>query len=830
MRALKWAAGLLIGAVVLAGSGLVALTYALDAGALTPRLLAAIEAATGRQAALGSVSLQLGLTPKLAVEGASLANLPGGSRPAMAQIRRMEASIALLPLLRGDIAFRSIAIDGADILLERLPNGTPNWLLRPAPREAAAPAAPDSPPATEAPRRAVSIGVVTLTDSRITLPDPRLGTVTVPSARLAGILGDSIESITARLGMQGLALDLSGSLPAAPAPLRATLAAGTNRLTIEGRPDAGFALDATLPDAAALRPLMAALAPAAPLPQTLPALTAQLRLSPDGQPLAATLHSDAVDLGMFRPGLALTRLDIAAPAPDQPATATIAGTQSGLPFTARLALAPASILLPGTAEAPLSVSLTAEAANARLEAQGQLARPRALQGATFDIRASVPDLAALAPVLPDPPPLHDVTLSAHITAEAALSGPVTLDKLQIAGPDLAAEGNLRLAPGHPLGVSGRLQIAHIDLDSLTQRRAAAAQAEPPRPAGPSPQAPATPAPAAPVAAERRVIPDIPLPLAGLAAWHGQVSVDATVLRVAREEWRDLRGTVHNEGGVLLLEPLAVTSPGGPVQGRLRIDTRQDPPAVALTLRSLGRGLDLAALRRARGEAPSLEGRAEVIIDMTARGSSTRALAATLSGQAGLAMVDGRVDHAGMLRLGPDLLRLLIPNAPREGVALRCLAVQLTARDGIARTRALLLETTAGRVEGEAALNLRDETIAARLLPDVQIFGVQVRAPVGIGGSFADPRIGVDPARALVQVIRDTAANRLWDDTTLEWLRGRITGHHPAGDCASQLRLARMGGDGPVPTAPAIIPGVPRELQGTTQELLRGLGGLLGGRR
>ena len=99
----------------------------------------------------------------------------------------------------------------------------------------------------------------------------------------------------------------------------------------------------------------------------------------------------------------------------------------------------------------------------------------------------------------------------------------------------------------------------------------------------------------------------------------------------------------------------------------------------------------------------------------------------------------------------------------------------------------------------------------------------------LGRTLADIGSNGAPA-ALVQVIRDTAANRLWDDTTLESLRGRITGHHPAGDCASQLRLARMGGDGPVPTAPAIIPGVPRELQGTTQELLRGLGGLLGGRR
>ena len=87
---------------------------------------------------------------------------------------------------------------------------------------------------------------------------------------------------------------------------------------------------------------------------------------------------------------------------------------------------------------------------------------------------------------------------------------------------------------------------------------------------------------------------------------------------------------------------------------------------------------------------------------------------------------------------------------------------------------------------------------------------------------------MDPARAATQVIGDTIANRLWRDPTIEWLRGQ--GGSQAGDCATQLRLARFGAEGPVPAPQRVVPGVPRELQGTTQDLLRGLGGLLGGSR
>lgn len=820
MRAVKWIAGLLAGAALLAILGVVGLTYALDAGMLTPRLLTAIEGATGRRAALGGVSLHLGLTPRVVVEGTSLANLPGGSRPAMAQIRRLEASLAILPLLRGDIGFRSISIEGADILLERLPDGTPNWHLHPAAPEAAAPATPSPAPRAETPRRAVAIGEITLEDSRLTLPDPRFGTIAIERARIEDLAGETAERITARLVLHGVTLDFTGAAPAAPAPLRARLAAGRNSLAAEGRPGTPVTLDAALPDAAALRPLIAALAPDLVLPATLPEIAAQLRLGPDGQPVAATLQAGAADLAALHDGLALTRLEASLPAPDRPAELTLAGSQAGLPFTARITLDPPAALLPGAAEAPLAVTLEAEAAGARAEASGRLARPRALAGVTADIRLTVPDLAALAPVLTDPPPLRDATIAARITAAGPLSGPLAIESLRITGPDLAAEGALRLTPGDPPGVEGELRAERIDIDALTRRRTITP--------GVAAQAPSAAPPPSAAQAAARVIPDIRLPIAATGAWRGRVALNAALARIDGMDWRGLRTVVANQDGVLRLDPFNVTSPGGPVRGTVRLDARQTPPAVALTLRSEGRGLDLAAMRRAQGEAPGIEGRAEVILDLTARGATTRALAATLSGEVGIAMIDGRLAHAGMLRLGPDLLGMLLPGAPREGLPLRCLALRLTAEDGIANTRALLIETTNGRIEGTAAFNLRDETLAARLLPDVQLFGVQVRAPVGVGGTFAAPRVGVDPAAALGQVIRDTAANRLWQDPTVEWLRGRITGRSPAGGCAEQLRLARMGAEGPVPDAAPVVPIVPRELQGPARDLLRGLGGILGG--
>ena len=821
MRALKWALGLLGGAVLLAAAGLIALILALDSGALTPRLLAAIEGATGRAASLGAVALRPGLDPRLVVEGASLANLPGGSRPEMARIRQLEASLALWPLLRGEVAFRRIAVEGAEILLERTAEGTPNWVFAPAPAGPAAPAAGGA-PGRAGPGRRVVVEEVVLSASRLVLPDPRIGAVELARARASGIGGGGAVAFEAAFALHGVALEAAGEVPPGQGPARLRLAAGGNRLVAEGATGGEITLSAALPAPAALRPLLAALAPGFALPEALPALEGTARLGPDLRPLAVTLRAGAIDLSALAPGLALGALSLAMPALDRPAEVTAEGSLTGLTFRARLELDPPGPLLPWRAEAPVAVSLVAEAAGARLEASGRVARPQSGRGAAFDLSARLPALRAFAPLWPEAPALREARLAARLLAEEGVGGPLRLETFRLEAPALAAEGGLALRPGAPPRLEGRVAVARLDLDALGPRAAAAPASAAP-PAGPPAAAPAA-------AAEARVIPELPLPLAAARGWAGRLEIEAAEIVSGGAVWRDLRTVLTAAEGALRAEPFAVTTPGGALRGAFRLDAAAAPPVLALRLASEGRGLDLGALRRALGQAAGLDGRAEIAIDLAGRGATTREVAATLGGEVGLAMIEGRLFAADLLRIGPDIARLLLPGAERQGLDIRCVALRLSAEDGMAGTRAFLVETSAGRIDGAVAVNLREETLAAHLLPDVSLFGVTVRAPVGVGGTLAAPRIGADPARALGQVMRDAAANRLWRDPTLEWLRSRATGAHPAGDCAAQLRLARMGRDGPVPPAPRLVPGVPRELQGTTQELLRGLGGLLGGGR
>src|SRR3546814_3541262 len=74
----------------------------------------------------GDVSLRLLPTPAFSAEQVTLANLEGGSEPVMARLEELRISIALLPLLRGEVLVESVTLVRPDILLEVLEDGRAN--------------------------------------------------------------------------------------------------------------------------------------------------------------------------------------------------------------------------------------------------------------------------------------------------------------------------------------------------------------------------------------------------------------------------------------------------------------------------------------------------------------------------------------------------------------------------------------------------------------------------------------------------------------------------------------------------------------------------------
>ena len=98
-----------------------------DYNKLKPQIAGAFKEATGRNLTLsGNLDLKIGLQPSLVVNGAAVQNASWGSRPEMAEIKRFEVQLALVPLVFRHIDVKRVILVSPDILIETKPAGESN--------------------------------------------------------------------------------------------------------------------------------------------------------------------------------------------------------------------------------------------------------------------------------------------------------------------------------------------------------------------------------------------------------------------------------------------------------------------------------------------------------------------------------------------------------------------------------------------------------------------------------------------------------------------------------------------------------------------------------
>ncbi|WP_338663699.1 AsmA family protein [Pararoseomonas sp. SCSIO 73927] len=830
--------GLGIVVVGLPLAGYAALWAVVRSDAVRPRLEAAVEAATGRRLTLaGPVTLRPALVPTIALEGPVLANAPGGSRPEMLRARRIEAEVALIPLLSREVKIRRIALVEPDLLLEVDAEGRGNWqFARPRP-DAPAPANPI--PAEPSRPFGIAVDAVAIERGRVTWRSPgREEVVELP--RL--VLRASDQAILAE--GQAVARGLTATISGGTGPLAALLADRPGEwpfrlgLSVPGmNAEANGALNlpfqaagwrarlaATADSAARFAPLL----PGTALPE---ARNLSLVAEADGARGLSRLHASVAEAQVAAGGraLALGPVQLDAGAPDVPIT--LAGTLrlGELPVTVS-ATGPSLAAARGEGALPLAVRLEAEGLAA--SAEGALAPGRQVAGTVWSVSLRAEDLRALGARAgtPNLPPLHEMgaSLRLHLSPEGADAPDLVLTAREAAG-----RGSLAWRRADPLPrLVLRASLERLDVDALNAAPPPAPTPAAPAPAAPAPGAPApAPSAAAPGRPDTRVIPDRPVDLAAIR--DAPLALDAeggvAALRLRGADWRDVSLRAVLDGKALKVERFAAATPGGPVNGALTAEAGGAAPRLALDLRSGEGGVDLSALLGAFGVASPVAGRGALDLSLRGEGAGTRAIAGSLAGHLGLAMTGGRIEPR-LLSGATQALRGVLPEGAVGGAAeIRCLALRFDLERGVAQSRALLVQTGVANVAGAGAANLGDETLAFRLRPVVRVGDVSLTTPLGITGRFGNPRFSVDPnaATAAAMGVLGGLAQRSGDEGTaavgalVEGLLGGRNAAPPAPDCAGQLAVAR--GAAPAVGAPPAAPApLQRERAPQVQDLLRGL--------
>ncbi len=413
------------------------------------------------------------------------------------------------------------------------------------------------------------------------------------------------------------------------------------------------------------------------------------------------------------------------------------------------------------ADAPLVIDLNANVNGQVIKVAGQLGTINALAaGGMFPLKLDVSALAAKISVegqvgLLGDDPAADVTVSlsgaklADTIAAATLLVPQLKDtpvppieaysitsKAKFSD-DLLGLSNLSIALDETV-LTGRVAV---DLDKKVPTIDAELASDlinidkllPPSETAPAPAAKAD---------DGRLFPNDPLPLDGLKAVNAKLKFDALKIIAKGIEVTNTSVNLSLENGRLNIDPLAAQVFNGQISGTVALDASVSTPTLKalLNVNQLDYGLAL----KSQGQDDVAEGKVDVDVDITGQGASVRALMASLTGKTRVEAKDGQIKSGALNIVSTDLLNVF---DSKDDKKLICAVVHFDMTDGLAKTRAIVIETGGFSVVGTGDVNLKNETPKLRIDPRAKKASVASAAmvPIDVSGTLANPEWTIDKA-------------------------------------------------------------------------------------
>ncbi len=224
---------------------------------------------------------------------------------------------------------------------------------------------------------------------------------------------------------------------------------------------------------------------------------------------------------------------------------------------------------------------------------------------------------------------------------------------------------------------------------------------------------------------------------------GDLTLDAVLLKVEQSE------------RTLKVDPFKFQYKGATFTGRGSVEATK-PPSVSLKV--LTQNFDLGSFLAQQEITDLVQGEIDIGIDVQGRGNSLHALVGSLDGAASFVMFDGRVASRYIDLIAADMLQMLMPwkTIPKES-HIKCALLQFEIKTGMAKTQSLLFDTKTMTVLGKGKIDLKSETIHARLRPrpkDPTL--ISLATGLLLTGNLRDIKISLDKESLLVKVAEAAA--------------------------------------------------------------------------
>jgi len=740
MKALKYFLYALAGLVVLVIIALAVIAATFDPNDYKPQIVQLVKDKTGRTLTIdGDIGLKL--FPKVGAQVGKVSLSDPSGTTEFAGLNEAQVYLALLPLLSREVVVDEVRMDGLRANLVKFKDGSTNFDdLAKGEKPEPSPAPPSAEPAK--PMR-LDVSGVRITNSRVTWRDETTGNdlavelVELKTGRIAEKTPSRVELTATVKGMQpkadltaavagtltfdlasqqhsfkgldatvtGSALDfhdiglaLKGDLEALTADQRVAVSG----LSLEGKAGRGkdvynFKLSTpaveSTPEALAIEALaLSANGTVAGMQLTdsklnVPAVRmnlAQSRILVEGLAFTAKAKAGADNIEV---DLSAPKLDVT---PDQASgesarlTAKLAGAQR----SADVALELSGV--EGSAKALRIASLTLEV-DAKQEdsaVKGQLTTPVSgnLEARVFELPKLAARFTVTNPAIPQK--TVQVPLSGLVRADLGKERVFADIVTKFDESNIKAKGGITRfsAPAYDFDVT----IDRLNVDKYLPPKKEGKEPAPGKPAG----------------------PEQPIDLSALKPLDVDGSLKLGQLQVSNIKAANVRVDMRAKDGRLTVDPLSANLYEGATKGAISIDANTNRFAMKQALN----GIAIGPLLRDAAQKDILEGKGNVVLDVTTQGTLVSALKRAINGKAQLALKDGAVkgiDLAGAVRS----VKSKFGGKDAEGAASSTektdfseLTASFVIKNGIAHNEDLMLKSPFLRVTGAGDVNIGEDSL------------------------------------------------------------------------------------------------------------------------
>ncbi len=244
-------------------------------------------------------------------------------------------------------------------------------------------------------------------------------------------------------------------------------------------------------------------------------------------------------------------------------------------------------------------------------------------------------------------------------------------------------------------------------------------------------------------ARGKLFPDDPYDTTKLRSMDADVRLRATRINTQTLPVDDMNAVLALKSGVLTLHPLDFGVADGHIRSDIRMDARKDVLQTKADVHASDVVLSKLLPKVKLGDTAigKLGGNATI----TGSGNSIAAILGSADGDVDLGMGRGQISKLAMAFAGLDLARILKIKLTRdEQIPIRCAYGDFAVRDGVAKPRALVFDTTDLLMKGGGRIDMKNEQLDVTILTTPRRFSpLSLRAPLYVRGSFVHASVRPD---------------------------------------------------------------------------------------